>query len=112
MATVNVLILKGRVAIKDDKVQLRESYPGDANASCSFRFAVDKCRRSDGTCTSDFFTCVAFGNVAEFICKYCSRGTPLLITGRVSNNKNGDVEFLIDNVEIINSAGGTANAIR
>lgn len=112
MASVNVVILEGRIAIKEERVQLREDYPGDANASCSFRFAVDKCRRSDGTCTSDFVTCVAFGHVAEYICNYCSRGTSLLVTARVSNNKSGGVEFLLDSAKIINAPGGTANAIR
>ena len=61
MSAVNVFVLEGRIAIKEDKVKLRESYPGDAYASCSFRFAVDRYKKSDGTSTSDFVTCVAFG---------------------------------------------------
>ena len=109
MSAVNVFVLEGRIAIKEDKVKLRESYPGDAYASCSFRFAVDRYKKSDGTSTSDFVTCVAFGHVADHICKYCTRGTPLIVTGRVSNNKNGDVEFLLDSAKIINASGGTAN---
>ena len=109
MAAVNLFVLEGRVAIQQDKVQLRESYPGDANASCSFRFAVDRYKQSNGLRSANFFTCVAFGCVAEYICNYCSRGTPLIITGRIGNNKNGDVEFLLDTAKIINGSGGAAN---
>lgn len=106
MANVNFIIFEGRIAIKQEKVQLRENYPGDAFASCSFRFAIDKTKRSDGTSVSDFITCVAFGPLADFICNHCKRGTPLLVTGRVSNNREGDVEFLLDTAKIINVSRG------
>lgn len=105
MASVNFFVLEGRVAIKEEKVALLTGY----YQSCSFRFAVDTCRRSDGTMVSIFATCVAFGHIAEYICKYCSRGTSLLITGRVGNNKNsGDVELLIESAKIINAPGGVS----
>ena len=105
MPAINGTILEGRIAIRGDKVPLSLGYVD----SCSFRLAVDAGKYSDGRQITNFVTCTAFGHNAKFISEYCTRGTTILITARVSNNKKGDVEFIIDTVKILNSPGGAKN---
>lgn len=50
----------------------------------SFALAVNRPRRSeDGTSDADFIDCVAWDDLASFICKYFTKGSQMAIEGRL-----------------------------
>lgn len=54
----------------------------------SFDLAVDRnYRSSNGEHDTDFFKCIAWGNLAKIIKTYTSRGSQIAIEGRVENRK-------------------------
>ena len=57
---------------------------GGANNTAVARYtlAVDRRFKRDGEQSADFVNCVAFGKTAEFIEKWCVKGTKLLVEGR------------------------------
>ena len=66
---MNIIILTGRLAVTPE---LKETANG--KIFCRFRIAVDRHKKSDGTATTDFFTCVAWGKVAEILEKWLNKG--------------------------------------
>ena len=59
---------------------------------------------------TDFFRCTCWGKLAEIVEKHCSKGTKLLISGRLKNNnyeKDGQkvysYEIVIDSLEFLES---------
>ena len=68
-------------------------------------------KKSDGTRDADFFNLVAWDKTAEFFGKYLSKGTRILVEGRIQNNNYKDdngvthytQDIIIENVEF---AGG------
>ena len=61
----------------------------------NFRIAVARnFKNADGEYDTDFFNCVSFGNGAEFLQKYFSKGDSVVINGALSTNtwvdKNGN----------------------
>ncbi len=46
-----------------------------------FNVAVDRAYKKEGEPTADFISCVAFGKTAEFISKYFSKGSKIVIEG-------------------------------
>lgn len=97
---MNKLILMGRLT-KD--VEIR--YSQDGKAVARFDFAVNRKYKQDGQPDADFFSCVAFGKIAETFEK-CNivKGTKLLIEGEVRNNnyeKDGVKHY--SNQVIVNS---------
>ena len=77
---MNIIILTGRLAVTPE---LKETANG--KIFCRFRIAVDRHKKSDGTATTDFFTCVAWGKVAEILEKWLNKGDALEIIGRIEN---------------------------
>lgn len=77
-------------------------------AVAKFAIAVDRKFKKDET---DFFNCTAFGKQAEFIEKYLSKGTKILLCGRVENNnytnKDGEKVYsfgiMVDEIEFAES---------
>lgn len=54
----------------------------------NFRIAVARnFKNSDGEYDTDFFNCVTFGNGAEFLEKYFSKGDSVIVSGALSTNK-------------------------
>jgi len=50
---------------------------------CSFTIASDEDRkREDGSRDTDFVDCVAWGQTAEFVCKYMTKGRLVIVVGR------------------------------
>lgn len=80
---------------------------GSGIAVTSFTIAVDRYYSKDKEKTTDFLDCVAWRNTAEFICKYFSKGDPIVIEGSLQSrsweDQNGKkrkaVEIVADNVE-------------
>lgn len=85
---MNKVILMGRLTREPE---VRYSAAGaESLAIARFTLAVDRRKKDDG---ADFISCVAFGNTAEFIEKYVSKGTKLIVSGRIQTgsytNKDG-----------------------
>jgi len=86
---MNKVVLIGRLT-KD--AELRQS---GETAVTRFTVAVD--RRGDG---ADFISCVAFKKTAEFIEKYFSKGSKIVIAGHIQTgsykNKDGQTVYTTD----------------
>lgn len=94
---------------------------GGANNTAVARIAlaVDRRFKQEGQPTADFINCLAFGKRAEFLEKYCQKGTKLVVEGSWQTgsytNKDGQKiytnECLIENCEFAESknASGSNN---
>ena len=103
---------------------------GGANNTAVARItlAVDRRFKQEGQPTADFINCLAFGKRAEFLEKYCQKGTKPLVEGSWQTgsytNKDGQKiytnECLIENCEFAesknasgsNNGGGNAGPIQ
>lgn len=85
---MNLVILMGRLT-KDPEIRYTQTQKGDQMAIGRFSIAVDR-RGKDET---DFFNCTAFGKLGEFVEKYLTKGTKIVLTGQIQNdnytNKEG-----------------------
>jgi single-strand DNA-binding protein len=80
--------------------------------------AVDRRFKKDGQAEADFIPCVAFGKTAEFLSKYFSKGSKIVIEGRWQTgsytNKEGAKVYthdcVIDGVEFGESKKEAASA--
>lgn len=96
---------------------IRYSQGEKATAVARFSLAVDRKFKQDGQPTADFINCLAFGKRAEFIEKYCRKGTKLVVEGSWQTgsytNKDGNKaytnECLIESCEFAESKAATQN---
>lgn len=51
----------------------------------TYRLAVNRRKKPDGTQEADFFTCVAWDKAADFVERYLSKGRKIAIEGRLQN---------------------------
>lgn len=78
----NKVILVGRLVADPE---LRQTQSGVAY--CRFRIAVDRrYKTKDGETQTDFINIQAWQKTAEFVCKYFSKGSPIIIDGELQNN--------------------------
>ena len=78
---MNKIILIGRMS-KDIEIR----YTQNQKEVGSFDLAVNRnYRSSNGEYDTDFFKCIAWGNLAKTIQTYTSKGSQLAIEGRVEN---------------------------
>ena len=85
---------------------------------CKFSIAVDRAYKKDGEQSADFISCVAFGKTAEFIGKYFSKGSKIVIEGEWRTgsytNKDGNKVYtndcLVNRVEFGESKKESSNA--
>lgn len=104
---MNKVIVSGRLTA-DPTVR----YAND-KAVANFNVAVDRRGKDAG---ADFPSCVAFGKTAEFIEKYCKKGTKLILEGRIQTgkyqNKDGQTvyttDIVVDQVEFAESKSANA----
>lgn len=97
---------------------IRYSQGEKATAVARFSLAVDRKFKQDGQPTADFINCLAFGKRAEFIEKYCRKGTKLVVegswqTGSYTNKDGNKVytnECLIENCEFAESKAAAQNS--
>ena len=92
---MNKVILCGRCT-KDPVI----SATGNTTVA-KFTLAVDRrFKDADGNYQTDFINCVSFGKAAEFVENYVSKGTKLLVTGRIQTgsytNKDGQKVYTTD----------------
>lgn len=118
---MNKWIGMGRL-VRDPEVK----YGGENNSMAIARFsiAVDRRGRKNADSnepTADFINCVAFSKTAEFVEKYCTKGTKLVVEGHIQTgsytNKEGNkvytTDIMVDNLEFAESkaaASGSGNS--
>lgn len=114
---MNRVILMGRL-VRDPEI--RYSQGEKSTAVARFSLAVDRKFKQEGQPTADFINCLAFGKRAEFLEKYCKKGTKLVVegswqTGSYTNKDNQKIytnECLIKNCEFAeskNASGQSSN---
>lgn len=90
---MNKLILMGNV-VRDPQVERKVKEDGEESVIARFDLAVPRKFKQDGEADADFFHCIAFDKRASFVEKYFTKGTRMLLEGRVRNNnytnKNGE----------------------
>jgi single-strand DNA-binding protein len=114
MASFNKVIIIGYIS---NEIEIKQTTSG--TSVCSFNVAVNRFSREPGEeKKADFFTVVAWGNKAEFVGKYFSKGKPILVCGRLENrswtDKNGNnrisTEIIAEEVSFVGSASENAAA--
>ena len=111
---MNKVILTGRLTRDPD---IRYSQGEKATAVARVSLAVDRKFKQDGQPTADFINCLAFGKRAEFIEKYCRKGTKLVVeggwqTGSYTNKDGNKVytnECLVESCEFAESKAASQN---
>lgn len=99
---MNKVILMGRLTANPEIKQTQNGI-----AMCRFTIAVNRPYQKDKQQESDFITCQAWRNTADFVSRYFSKGKPIIIEGSLRNNnytdKNGvnhyGMDVLVSNVE-------------
>jgi single-strand DNA-binding protein len=107
----NKVILGGRLT---SDIELKQTQSGVA--VCSFTIAVN--RKASKEQQTDFLTCQAWRNTAEFISKYFKKGSSICITGSIQTrswqDQNGQkryaTEVVVDEAMFVDSKndGGQA----
>lgn len=109
---MNKVILIGRLTADPE---LRTSQSGVA--SCRFTVAIDRkyADKNSGERQSDFITCVAWRQTAEFVAKWFTRGKLIAVEGSLRNNNYQDknhsdvthytTDVQVDNVEFVGGKG-------
>ena len=82
---MNLCIQIGRCT-KDPDVKVTKSGTMVSN----FTLAVDRKFKRDGQADADFLNFTAFGKTAEFIEKWCHKGTKLVVQSTLQNNNYQD----------------------
>lgn len=105
---MNHINLTGRLT---EEPRITYSTGAEPVAHAFFYFAVpDMSMKKDnqGNYPTDFFRCSTWGKLAEVVEKHCTKGTKLLISGRLKNNnyeKDGQKiysnEIVIDSLEFL-----------
>ncbi|MBX3111319.1 MAG: single-stranded DNA-binding protein [Fimbriimonadaceae bacterium] len=86
--SLNRVVLIGRLT-RDP--ELRSTTSGKSVAN--FAIAVDKrVKPTDGSPTADFFNISAWGQTAEFVANYLSKGRLVAVDGRLQSRKYTDKE--------------------
>ena len=106
MANLNKIFIIGRIAAD---LELKNTPSGVAVTS--FTVAVNRPKNKDGDQITDWIDVVAWRNTAEFICKYFSKGSAILIEGtlqtRTYEDKEGKkrkvFEVVANNVDFVES---------
>lgn len=112
MANYNKVILLGNLT-RDPQL----SYTPNQTAVVDFGLAINRRWTSqDGSAREEtcFVDCRAFGKSAENINKYCQKGRPLLVEGRLTfdswqaqdGSKRSKLRVTVERFQFIGSAGG------
>ncbi|MBP5312563.1 MAG: single-stranded DNA-binding protein [Clostridia bacterium] len=111
---MNKVILMGRLT-RDPEIRYTQT---TNTAQCTFGIAVDRVgKQADGTTKADFFNCVAWRQLGEFINKYFRKGNRILLVGSVQIRDYIDrdgkkvyvTEIIVDNAEFCESKSQSEN---
>ena len=108
---MNNVILMGRLT-KDPELKTTQS----GLSFCRFTVAVDRYSK-DGEDKTNFISCVAWRNTAEFIDKYFSKGQRILLSGSIQTGSYTDkdgrtvytTDVLVDKAEFCESKKNSDN---
>jgi len=84
---LNRVVLKGRVA-KDPDVKTTQS----GQTFTRLTIAVDRYAKAGEERKADFIPCTAWGNTAQFLAKYFTKGKEILTEGRIQTGSYTDAE--------------------
>ena len=98
---MNKAIIMGRLCADPEFRTTQSNIP-----CCRFRVAVNRPKSKDGNQEADFINCVAWRSTAEFISRYFSKGSMIIVDGQLRNNdytdnngvKHYSMEVLCDEV--------------
>lgn len=79
---LNSVNLQGRIS---SDIELKKTTNG--KSVTSFSLAVQRNYKQDGEYKTDFITVVAWGNTADFVERYFSKGSQIVISGRLEVRK-------------------------
>lgn len=102
----NKVILGGRLTADPESKMTQTGTP-----VVTFSIAVNRRGTKEGQQQSDFITCVAWRERAEFICKYFGKGSSICVVGSLQTRKWQDkdgnnrvsTEVNVDEVEFVDS---------
>ena len=103
---LNKVILGGRLTASPEAKMTQ-----NGTTVTSFTIATNRRGAKDGQQQSDFITCVAWRELAEFICKYFGKGSSICVVGSLQTRKWQDkdgnnrvsTEVNVDEVEFVDS---------
>ena len=103
---MNVCCHVGRIT-KDPEIRVGQS----GSTVAKFDLAVERRFKREGQPNADYLKFTAFGKTAEFIQKYCKKGTKLIVESSFQNNnwqnREGktvyDYMFVVNNLEFAES---------
>lgn len=109
---MNKVILIGRLCADPE---LRQTTSGIS--VCRFRIAVNRPRRKDAEQEADFISCTAWRQTADFVARYFSKGSKIVVEGSLRNNdytdnnnvKHYGMDVLVDSVEFGESKASAAS---
>lgn len=110
---MNKVILIGRLTSEPEYRQTTSGIP-----VCRFRIAVNRPKRKDADQEADFINCTAWRATAEFISRYFTKGSKIVVEGQLRNNdytdnngvKHYGMDVLIDNVEFGESKAASSGS--
>lgn len=113
--SLNRIDVSGRL-IRD--AELRTSASG--KSVVTFTVAVDRDFKKDGADNTDFINCVAFDKKGEFIQRNFSKGSMIIVSGRLqsnhwtdkNDNKRTDWNIMVENVYFGGSKSDNHSATR
>lgn len=83
---MNKVFLQGRLCADPEYKQTVNGV-----SLCNFRVAVDRDYTGpDGERQADFINCTAWRGTADFVAKYFSKGTPILLVGQLTSRQYED----------------------
>lgn len=85
---LNLITVMGRLT-RDPEVKVLEN-TDDKVKVVRMCLAVERDRSTDQEKVTDFIDCVAWRNTADFIEKYFSKGSPIIVQGRLETRKYED----------------------
>ena len=105
---MNKVILIGRLCADPEFRQTTSGIP-----VCRFRIAVNRQKQKDKEQQADFINCTAWRSTAEFIARYFSKGSKIVVEGQLRNNdytdqnnvKHFSMDVLVEGVEFGESKG-------
>ena len=114
--SINKVVLSGNICSDPD---LKATNSG--STILAFRIAVNDRKKNKGGEWEDvpnYFSCYVFGNRANSVSKYVSKGTKVFIEGKLrwhqwtdnQGNKREDVDVIVDEIEWAPRANQTAPA--
>ena len=82
---LNAIFLHGRLTADPELKSTSGGIP-----YCNFTVAVDGFAKRGEDKPTDFFTCIAWRNTAEMICKYFRKGKEIVISGEMHSSRYTD----------------------